>query len=178
MAGNQVALTIALVAVALYFSAHIAHGLLRYRRFRRLQPTAILTWPVPRSTHRKALLALGIVAGFATILNLRLHYSFHVVYSQAVIALYFILMVPLSGRIHLGLYEGGLWSETGFVPYDRIGRVAFREAPELVLLVLPRNGSGAFRLPVPPGEYGAVRRILGDKIRHHGVHLDEGILGL
>jgi hypothetical protein len=36
----------------------------------------------------------------------------------------------------------------------------------------------AFRLPVPPAEYGAVRRILQDKIRSHDLNMDGAILGL
>jgi hypothetical protein len=56
--------------------------------------------------------------------------------------------------------------------------VAFRETPEVVLVLLPRRGRGSYRLPVPPGEYGAVRKLLAEKSRAGDLHLDPAILGL
>jgi hypothetical protein len=47
-----------------------------------------------------------------------------------------------------------------------ITRLAFRETPDIVLLLL-RKGGGAFRLRVPPAEYGTVRKLLEEKIRAH-----------
>ena len=93
-------------------------------------------------------------------------------------AAYFILMVPLSARIHLGLYRDGVWADAGFLPYARIGRMAFRETPEIVLFLLPRGAARAFRLPVPAEEYGAVRKVLEEKIRERVVNVEAGILGL
>ena len=85
----------------------------------------------------------------------------HHVFSQAMISLYFVLMVPLASRIHLGLYRDGVWADDGFLPYASIGRMAFRETPDIVLILLPRGGaSGSFRLPVPRDEYAAVRKVL------------------
>ena len=52
------------------------------------------------------------------------------------------------------------------------------ERPEIVLVLVPRRGSGALRLPVPPDEYGAVRRVLEDKIRERAVNMEQAILGL
>ena len=83
-------------------------------------------------------------------------------------ALYFVVMVPLARRIQLGLYRDGVWADSGFLPYAEIARMAFREGEEIVLVLLPRGSRAAFRLPVPPGEYGAVRRFLQDKIRCTG----------
>jgi hypothetical protein len=56
--------------------------------------------------------------------------------------------------------------------------MAFRESPVIELILLPRGGSGSFRLPVPPDEYGAVRKLLEEKIREHVVNVETGILGL
>ena len=39
-------------------------------------------------------------------------------------------------------------------------------------------GMMAFRLPVPPEEYGAVRKVLEEKIRARVVNMEAGILGL
>jgi hypothetical protein len=102
----------------------------------------------------------------------------HHVVSLGLMALYFVLMVPLASRIRLGFYRDGVWADAGFLPYERIRRMAFRESPVIELILLPRGGSGSFRLPVPPGEYGAVRKLLEEKIRAQVVTVETGILGL
>ena len=55
-------------------------------------------------------------------------------------AAYFIVMVPLVSRIPLGLYESGVWGDAGFVPYEKIARMAFLETPEISLVLVPRGG--------------------------------------
>jgi hypothetical protein len=156
----------------------IARGLAGYRLFLKVRPTAILTWPVRRPAHFPFLLALGAVAAALAVINSTMNRPFHHVYSQGVMAVYFMVMVPLSARIQLGLYRDGVWADAGFLPYEKIARMAFREAPEIVLVMVPRGRSGAFRLPVPSSEYGAVRKILEDKIRARVVNPEKAILGL
>jgi hypothetical protein len=173
----DVFLTLTLLALGIYFSILVAFALGRYLLFRRLRATALLTWP-GRSRHLPLLVALGLLSLAVAVLNGSLRRPFHHVYSQGVMAAYFILMVPLLSRIHLGLYEDGVWAEPGFLPYGKIGRMAFVEAPEIVLVMLPRGGSRTFRLLVPPGEYGAVRKVLEEKIRTHELQMEEAILGL
>jgi hypothetical protein len=173
---NETLVTIALAGVAIYFSALILIGLLRYVRFRRMRGTALITWPGPKPAHFRLLLALGALAAAVAILNIT--HRFDKVFSQLTIAFYFMFMLPLLTRIPIGFYGEGIWAETGFVPYSRIRRLTFREGPELVLLLLPADGGRAFRLPVPPGEYGAVRRVLGDMIRNRVLNLEGSILGL
>ena len=171
---NKTVLTWSLGAVAVYFSVLILSGLARYLRFRRVRPTAIVTWPGPRPAY--VLLFLGALALPVAVLNW--DHAFHEVYSQLSIALYFIGVLPLLARIRMGFYGEGIWTEGGFLPYGQIRRLAFRESPSLVLVLLPRGTEAAVRLPVPPAEYGAVRRVLGDKIRSHSLNLEERILGL
>lgn len=156
----------------------IARGLAGYRLFLKVRPTALLTWPVRRPAHFPFLLALGVVAAALAVINSTMNRPFHHVYSQGVMAVYFTVMVPLSARIQLGLYRDGVWADAGFLPYEKIARMAFREAPEIVLIMVPRGRSGAFRLPVPSSEYGAVRKILEDKIRARVVNPERAILGL
>ena len=156
----------------------IARGLAGYRLFLKVRPTALLTWPVRRPAHFPFLLALGVVAAALAVINSTMNRPFHHVYSQGVMAVYFMVMVPLSARIQLGLYRDGVWADAGFLPYEKIARMAFREAPEIVLVMVPRGRSGAFRLPVPSSEYGAVRKILEDKIRARVVTPEKAILGL
>jgi hypothetical protein len=103
----------------------------------------------------------------------------HHVYSQGIMALYFTLMTPLTARIPLGFYADGVWADRGFLPYTSIGRMAFREVPEIVLVLLSRGRHPRpFRLPVPAGEYGAARRLLADKTREHVLVVEQGLLGL
>jgi hypothetical protein len=175
---NETALSVVLLGLGIYFSVLLIRGLRGYLLFRKVRPTALLTWPVPRSGQLPFLLALGVVATAVTALNAYLDRPLHHVLSQALMAAYFILMVPLCQSIRLGFYDQGVWADTGFLPYANIGRIAFRETPEIVLILLPRGRSGSFRLPVPPDEYGAVRKVLEEKIRDRVVNVEAGILGL
>jgi hypothetical protein len=175
---NETALTVVLLGLGLYFLVLLIRGMRGYLLFRKVRPTALLTWPVPRSGQFPFLLALGVLATAVTALNAYLNRPLHHVVSQALMAAYFILMVPLCQRIRLGFYDQGVWADTGFLPYANIGRIAFRETPEIVLILLPRGRSGSFRLPVPPSEYGAVRKVLEEKIRARVVNVEAGILGL
>jgi hypothetical protein len=175
---NETVVTFSLLAVAAYFSILILRGLVGYVRFRRARNAALVTWPGRRPANFPALLLLGAMAAASALLNTYLDHPFHEVYSQLSIAFYFIGILPLLTRIPMGFYGDGIWAEGGFLPYNRIRRLAFREGPDLVLLLLPWGGGAAFRLQVPPGEYGAVRRVLGDKIRAHVMNLEGSILGL
>ena len=175
---NETALTVVLLGLGVYFLVLLIRGLRGYLLFRKVRPTALLTWPVPRSGQLPFLLVLGVVATAVTALNAYLDRPLHHVVSQALMAAYFILMVPLCQSIRLGFYDQGVWADTGFLPYSNIARIAFRETPEIVLILLPRGRSGSFRLPVPPSEYGAVRKVLEDKIRARVVNIEAGILGL
>jgi hypothetical protein len=175
---NETVLSAGLLALGVYFSVLLGRGLAGYAKFRQVRPTAVLTWPVRPPAHFPFLLVLGGVSAGVAVLNGYLDRPFPHVMSQALMALYFIIMVPLSLRIHLGFYRDGVWADTGFLPYAKIGRMTFRETPEIVLLLLPRGRSRSVRLPVPPEEYGAVRKVLEEKRREGLVHVDDGILGL
>jgi hypothetical protein len=175
---NETILTWGFAGLAVYFTVLLVRGLLGYRRFRRVRPTAVLTWPATPPPHYAFLLGLGFLSAGLTFLNASLGRPFHHVYSQAVMAAYFMGMVPLSRKIHLGLYRDGVWADTGFLPYASIARMAFRETPDLVLILLPRGRSAPFRLPVPAEDYGAVRKLLDEKVRAHVLNVEQGILGL
>src|SRR5688500_9596079 len=176
MPRNEAMLTVVLVGIGVYFSVLLARDLAGYLRFRRMRTTAILTWPVRRPVGYA--LALGAVSLAVAILNTSLHRPFLHLYGQYATAAYFILMVPLSARIRPGLYRDGVWADRGFLPYARIGRMAFREGPEIVLVLLQRGAARAFRLSVPAEEYGAVRKVIEEKIRERVVNVEAGILGL
>ena len=181
MAGlrSDLLLTFILLGLAIYFSVLVARSLSAYMHFRRLAPTALVSWPARKPRYFPALVALGVVSFAVAVLNGALDRPFHHVYSQGVMAAYFILMVPLVTRIRPGLYRDGIWADAGFLPWQRIGRLAFVEAPEIVLVMVPRGGAaGPFRLAVPPDEYGTVRKVLEEKIRARELNMEKAILGL
>jgi hypothetical protein len=171
-------LTLILLALAIYFSVLVARAMAAYLQFRRLAPTALVSWTPPRPRYLSWLVALGVVSFAVAVLNGTLKRPFHHVYSQGVMAAYFIVMVPLVARIRPGLYRDGVWADRGFLSWDRIGRIAFVETPEIVLVMVPRGGASPMRLAVPPGEYGTVRKLLEEKIRARQLTMEKAILGL
>ncbi len=176
--GNETLLTIMLSGLGVYFTVLLTRGLRGYLFFRKVRATALLTWPSGRPAHFRMMQVLGVISTGVTFLNSYLDRPLAHVLSQAVMAVYFVFMVPLAANIHLGLYRDGVWSATGFLPYPRIGRMAFRETPEIVLVLLSRDGPRSFLLPVPAAEYGAVRKVLEEKIREHVVMPEKAILDL
>lgn len=175
---SDILLTLILLALAIYFSVLVARALAAYLRFRRLAPTALVSWTPPRPRYLSWLVALGVVSFAVAVLNGTLNRPFHHVYSQGVMAAYFIVMVPLVARIRPGLYRDGIWADRGFLSWERIGRMAFVETPEIVLVMVPRGGASPMRLAVPPGEYGMVRKLLEEKIRARQLTMEKAILGL
>lgn len=171
-------LTLILLALAVYFSVLVARAMAAWLQFRRLAPTALVSWTPPRPRYLSWLVALGVVSFAVAVLNGTLNRPFHHVYSQGVMAAYFIVMVPLVARIRPGLYRDGVWADRGFLTWDRIGRIAFVEAPEIVLVMVPRGGSNPMRLLVPAEDYGTVRKLLEDKIRARQLTMEKAILGL
>ena len=57
---NDDLMTLGLAGLGVYFLVLLARGLCGYERFRRVRPTAILTWPVPRPSNYGFLLGLGV----------------------------------------------------------------------------------------------------------------------
>ncbi len=40
---------------------------------------------------------------------------------------YYAYAVPLEPRIRRGFYADGIWADSGFMPYDQIGGLSWRE---------------------------------------------------
>ncbi len=175
---NETMLTVVLGALGTYFLVLLVLGFARYSEFRRVRPTAVLIWPTPRPAHFRLLVVLGFTSVAVTVLNGLLERPLHHVLAQALMAAYFVLMVPLSATIPVGLYRDGVWADSGFLPYGQIGRISFRETPDIVLLLLPRGRSRPSRLAIPREEYGTVRKLLEEKKREGVMNTDERILGL
>jgi hypothetical protein len=149
-------------------------------KFVRRRSSALLTWRGQKPSYYGLQLALGVILG------LLLTYDVLVVYRNQILIqhevppqlfgimmmfLYYGYLMPLSVRIGRGFYADGIWSESGFVPYWKIGAVSWREGEEIALVIVSRLRNLARRLVVPGIHYAAARRLLRDKIAAHDIQL-------
>lgn len=175
---NERVLLLAFGGLGLYFTVLLWRGFAGYAAWARLSPSAIATWPAPRPPSPALLPVLGAIAAAVALLNALLGKPFLYVYSQLAMALYFAGMVPLARRIRLGLYADGVWADAGFLRYADVARLAFREQAGITLVLVARRGTPTFRLPIPPGEYGTVRKVLDERARAGVLRTEQGLLGL
>lgn len=149
-------------------------------QFYRRRSSGLLTWRGQKPSYYGLQLALGVILG------LLLTYDVLVVYRNQILIqhevppqlfgimmmfLYYGYLMPLSVRIGRGFYADGIWSESGFVPYWKIGAVSWREGEEIALVIVSRLRNLARRLVVPGIHYAAARRLLRDKIAAHDIQL-------
>jgi hypothetical protein len=175
---QQQLIDLGILGLGVYFAVLLARGTVGYRRYRSVAPTAVVTWPGPPPAHLRLLIGLGVVGASLSAINaVEGKPPLHAL-AFALMAVYFLGMVPLARRIRLGLYRDGVWAHRGFLPWPDVARIAFVEAPEIVLLLSPRHQAVPFKLPVPAAEYGTVRKILDEKLRTGTLRLEPAILGL
>jgi hypothetical protein len=167
-----------LLALGLYFAVQLARGLIGYLRYRRVAPTAVVTWPAPRPAQLPLLFALGVLGAATAVVNAWAQRPIPHVIGLALMAVYFLGLVPLARRIRLGVYAAGVWAHRGFLRWEDVARIAFVEGPPVVLLLQPRRGGPSYKLPVPGEEYGTVRKVLEEKARAGVLHLEPVILGI
>jgi hypothetical protein len=141
-------------------------------KFLRRRSSAVLTWRGAKPRYYGLQLALGVILG------LLLFYDMFVLrrpapqlFGVGMMFLYYAYLMPLRVRIGRGFYADGIWSESGFVPYWKIGAVSWREGEEIALVIVSRLRSLARRLIVPGTHYAAARRLLRDKIAAHDIQL-------
>jgi hypothetical protein len=147
-----------------------ARLVLDYIRFTRRQPTALLIWRPAPPKHYGVGLALAVVLGITIIYKLvELRQP---VFGETMMFVYFGYVSPfVSQRIRRGFYRDGIWTDGGFIPYNEVSGVSWREGKRAVsLVVISRLRSLARRLAVPAEHYAAARRLLRDKIGEHEIH--------
>jgi hypothetical protein len=138
-------------------------------RFRRRKHGALLTWPGPKPPYYGTGLAISVVLG--AIVFYKIMFSGQPVFGEGMMFLYYGYLRPLTRQIGRGFYEDGIWADSGFIKYNEVGGISWREGKETVsLIVISRLRSLARRLAVPPQYYGAARRLLRDKIGEHEIH--------
>jgi hypothetical protein len=145
--------------------------LAQFIRFLRVHSSAQLTWTGRRPRSYGISLALGLVFGALVFFKLAMQQRppFDA-FGEGMMFIYYAYAFPLSLRIGHGFYEGGIWSQHGFVPYAHIGGLSWREDQELTLVLIHRTRKRVRHLDVPQERFGEVRRLLRDKIAAHDIH--------
>lgn len=156
----------------------------QYVRFRRLRSSALLVWPGRRPPAYGLFLLMGVIFGVVIAVKL-LYWKMDAVnvVGEAMMCLYYGYLIPLSVSIRRGFYEDGVWVDDGFMPYQTIGGLSWRdetrdEHRDITLLLIPRMKRLARKLSVPHQYYGAARRVLRDKIAGHDIHFTGKALDL
>jgi len=145
--------------------------LAQYLRYRRIRHAALVVWPGPRPPFYRFFLWVGAFLGVLIVYKLavlRLHPRY--VFGETMMLIYYVYALPSSVRIGRGLYADGIWTDSGFAPYARIGGLTWRDGDPMTLVVLFRSRSVARRLTVPLARYAEARRVLRDKIGAHDIH--------
>ncbi len=141
-------------------------------RLLRRRSSAVLIWRGPRPRYYGLQLALGVVLGLLLCYDLFiLRRPATQLFGISMMFVYYGYLVPLSRRFGRGFYADGIWSESGFVPYWKIGAVSWREGEEIALVIVSRLRNLARRLIVPGIHYAAARRLLRDRIAAHDIQL-------
>lgn len=160
-------------------------------RWWRRRAGALLVWLPPKPPFYAVNLAIGVMMGLvlaATVLSVRLAdaASFGsalraiadqqgwAVFGESMMVVYYGYLLPLSTRIARGLYADGVWTDSGFMAYDDIGGLAWKEGTAGTLVLASRLRTMARTLSVPGTRLGEVRRLLREKIGEHAIELDGG----
>lgn len=168
--------TVLLVLGAGFLVANVRLAI-HYGRFRRRQARAVLTWPAPKPPYFGLALAIGVMLG--AIVFYKVIVSRQQAFGETMMFLYYAYLLPLSRRIRRGFYQDGIWVESGFLSYEDVGGLRWREAEHSVALVVVSRARNLARvLPVPVEHYAASRRLLRDKIGDRAIHLSGGGLDL
>jgi hypothetical protein len=165
----QQLVTLTLLALGGGFLVANARLVVDYWRFRQRRRSALLVWRGRQPPY------YGLGLGMSVVLGLVIFYKIVVsgqqAFGETMMFMYYGYLIPLSRRIRKGFYADGIWSDNGFIPYNEVGGLTWREGEHSVsLIVISRLRNLARRLAVPPEHYGAARRLLRDKIGDHEIH--------
>ena len=143
----------------------------QFLRFRRLRNSALLTWPASTQPFSGLVVVLGAVLSLLIVYKLAfLRMSIVNVFGETTMLVYYVYAMPLSAKIGRGFYKDGIWADAGFVPYWKIGGLSWRQGEKPTLVLIYRMRAFARSLVLPEVYYGAVRRLLRDKIATFDIH--------
>jgi hypothetical protein len=149
-----------------------ARAILLHLQYVRRRRQSLLVWPGPRPPFFA--MQIGIAAALGLLLAYNIFFRLpppETLFGETMMFVYYGYAVPMTARIRRGFYGDGVWTDRGFVRYDGIGGIAWREGKEAVLLLATPGGGTARALAVPGGQYGAVRRLLRDLIGQRTIRL-------
>jgi hypothetical protein len=146
----------------------------------RKRSQAVVTWHGPKPPFYVLNLTIGMLLGVLLFLTSyveigRLQRGWAAAPSMFGVSMMFIYygyLLPLSTRIRRGLYQDGIWTDSGFMRYTDIGGLTWKGNDTLVLA--SRQKAVARRLQVPGSCIGEVRHFLRDKIGEHAIEFDAG----
>ena len=138
----------------------------------RRRARAVVVWPSPKPPFYAINLAIGVLLGLLLFVSAYLLRPTASLFGIAMMFVYYGYLLPLSTRIKRGLYEEGIWTDSGFMRYADIGGLAWKGSDTLVLA--SRQKTMARRLSVPGVHLGEVRHFLREKIGAHDIEFDAG----
>lgn len=157
-----------------FLVANLRAGVELSRWYRR-RGSAVLVWPAPRPPFYGLNLAVGVMLGALLLFKIvRQPDSVSAIFGELMMFVYFGYAVPLSTRIKRGLFADGIWTDGGFMPYEQIGGLSWKEGEHATLIVASRVRTTARRLDVPGPLLGEVRRLLREKISTHAIEFEGG----
>jgi len=138
----------------------------------RRRARAVVVWSPPKPPFYAINLAIGVLLGVLLFISAYLLRPTAALFGIAMMFVYYGYLLPLSTRIKHGLYEEGIWTDSGFMRYADIGGLAWKGNDTLVLA--SRLKATARRLSVPGIHLGEVRHFLREKISAHDIEFDAG----
>ena len=138
----------------------------------RRRARAVVVWPSPKPPFYAINLAIGVLLGILLFVSAYLLRPTASLFGIAMMFVYYGYLLPLSTRINRGLYEEGIWTDSGFMRYADIGGLTWKGSDTLVLA--SRQKTMARRLNVPGIHLGEVRHFLREKIGAHDIEFDAG----
>ena len=134
---------------------------------------AIVTWPGPKPPFYAINLFIGVMLGILLFITIAVvPRPAASVFGVTMMFLYYGYLLPLSARIRRGLYQDGIWTDSGFMSYTDIGGLTWNGDDTLV--IASRHKTLARRLVVPGVHLGEVRHFLREKIGDHAIEFDAG----
>src|SRR5438132_1352516 len=115
-----------------FFVANV-RMLLQYARFLKRRPQALLIWPAPTPQYYGLTLVLGAALGILVLVKFWMRQQ---TFGETMMLVYFAMMQPLSLRIRRGFYQDGIWADTGFIQYNEVGGISWREGEHDVTLIV------------------------------------------
>jgi hypothetical protein len=138
----------------------------------RRRARAVVVWPSPKPPFYAINLAIGVLLGVLLFVTAYLLRPTASLFGVGMMFVYYGYLLPLSTRIKRGLYQEGIWTDSGFMRYAEIGGLAWKSSDTLV--IASRQKTLARRLNVPGVHLGEVRHFLREKIGAHDIEFDAG----